>query len=96
MKYLQHAFDYALAAQALAGSYVGYQYTGFCLSQGDADALAYSFGQTISNYSTALAVQLFTNDFTDQSDSVNSLIENSPLPNIPVCAMQNQQDLPEY
>lgn len=84
----QEVFDYALAAQSLAGRYIGHEYTGFCLGSGDAQVLATSFGQTISNYTTELAVQLFTNDFTDQSDSVNSLIQNSPLPNIPVCKTQ--------
>jgi hypothetical protein len=81
---LQYVLDYALAAYNSAGAYIGHDTTGFCLTTGDAQILAHSFGQTISNYTTALAVQLFTNDFTDQSDSVNSLIQNSPLPNIPV------------
>ena len=81
----QHVLDYALAAYNSAGAYLGHENTGFCLTSGDAQVLANSFGQTISNYTTALAVQLFTNDFTDQSDSVNSLIRNSPLPDIPVC-----------
>jgi hypothetical protein len=85
----QEIFDYALAAQSFAGRYVGHEYTGFCLSNADANILATSFGQTISNYTTELAVQLFTNDFTDQSDSVNSLIQNSPLPNIPVSSTRH-------
>lgn len=50
-----------------------------CISASDASLIATSFGLTISNYTEALAVQLFTNDFTDQSDSVNTLIHEPGL-----------------
>ena len=56
-----------------------------CLCDADASLLATSFGLTISNYTQALAVQLFAEGFTDQSDSVNQLINTSPLPPHPVC-----------
>jgi hypothetical protein len=50
-----------------------------CISASDASLIATSFGLTISNYTEALAVQLFTNNFTDQSDSVNTLIHEPGL-----------------
>ncbi|KAI4731181.1 hypothetical protein E4T49_00786 [Aureobasidium sp. EXF-10728] len=50
-----------------------------CISGPDASLIATSFGLTISNYTEALAVQLFTNNFTDQSDSVNTLIHEPGL-----------------
>ncbi|CAD0100645.1 unnamed protein product [Aureobasidium mustum] len=50
-----------------------------CISAPDASLIATSFGLTISNYTEALAVQLFTNNFTDQSDSVNTLIHEPGL-----------------
>jgi len=50
-----------------------------CISTSDASLIATSFGLTISNYTEALAVQLFTNNFTDQSDSVNTLIHEPGL-----------------
>ncbi|KAH0370488.1 hypothetical protein KCU65_g2459, partial [Aureobasidium melanogenum] len=50
-----------------------------CISAADASLIGTSFGLTISNYTEALAVQLFTNNFTDQSDSVNTLIHEPGL-----------------
>ncbi|KAG9948126.1 hypothetical protein KCU85_g5181, partial [Aureobasidium melanogenum] len=50
-----------------------------CISAADASLIGTSFGLTISNYTEALAIQLFTNDFTDQSDSVNTLIHEPGL-----------------
>ncbi|KAI5264533.1 hypothetical protein E4T47_08742 [Aureobasidium subglaciale] len=50
-----------------------------CISDADASLIATSFGLTISNYTEALAVQLFTTNFTDQSDSVNTLIHEPGL-----------------
>ncbi|CAD0014776.1 unnamed protein product [Aureobasidium pullulans] len=50
-----------------------------CISASDASLIATSFGLTISNYTEALAVQLFTSNFTDQSDSVNTLIHEPGL-----------------
>jgi hypothetical protein len=55
-----------------------------CLSPADAEIVSRSFGLLISNYTTKLAVQLLADDFIDQADSVNQLINNSPLPHQPV------------
>lgn len=56
----------------------------FCLSTADAEVLGKSFGLLISNYTTELANQLLADEFTDQADSINTLINNSPMPNQPV------------
>ena len=56
-----------------------------CISASDASLIATSFGLTISNYTEALAVQLFTSNFTDQSDSVNTLIHEPGLQASDVC-----------
>ncbi|KAK6002256.1 hypothetical protein QM012_001894 [Aureobasidium pullulans] len=50
-----------------------------CISGPDASLIATKFGLTISNYTEALAVQLFTNNFTDQSDSVLTLMHEPGL-----------------
>ncbi|KAF2163591.1 hypothetical protein M409DRAFT_57472 [Zasmidium cellare ATCC 36951] len=54
----------------------------FCLTDYDAQRVANNFGQTIENYSDALADRVLTTDFTDYSDSVNELINNG-CPNGP-------------
>jgi hypothetical protein len=60
-----------------------------CISDADATLIGTSFGLTISNYTEALAVQLFTEGFTDQSDSVNQLISSTPdVPLTPVHAIK--------
>ena len=48
--------------------------TASCISAADASIVATDFGLLISNYTEALAVQLLAGNFTDQSDSVNTLI----------------------
>lgn len=50
-----------------------------CISASDASLVATKFGLTISNYSEPLAVQLFTNNFTDQSDGVLTLMNEPGL-----------------
>lgn len=50
-----------------------------CISAPDASLIATKFGMTISNYTSPLAVQLFTNNFTDQSDSVLTLMHEPGL-----------------
>ncbi|KAG9815109.1 hypothetical protein KCV05_g18582, partial [Aureobasidium melanogenum] len=50
-----------------------------CISAPDASLIATNFGLTISNYTEPLAVQLFTNNFTDQSDSVLTLMHEPGL-----------------
>ena len=56
----------------------------FCLSAADAAVIGRDFGLLISNYTTKLAVQLLAEEFIDQADSVNTLINTSPLPHQPV------------
>ncbi|KAH0368212.1 hypothetical protein KCU65_g4110, partial [Aureobasidium melanogenum] len=50
-----------------------------CISGPNASLIAMKFGMTISNYTESLAVQLFTNNFTDQSDSVLTLMHEPGL-----------------
>ncbi|KAI4716551.1 hypothetical protein E4T48_07231 [Aureobasidium sp. EXF-10727] len=50
-----------------------------CISAPDASLIATNFGSTISNYTKAVAVQLFTNNFTDQSDGVLTLMNEPGL-----------------
>jgi hypothetical protein len=63
-----------------------------CISAADASLIGTSFGLTISNYTEALAVQLFTNNFTDQSDSVNTLIHEPGLTAQDVRQAQNKSE----
>ena len=58
--------------------------SGFCLSDGDAETIGYDFGQLISNYTQALADQVLASTFTDQSDSVITLIDSASQPQVPV------------
>lgn len=44
-----------------------------CLSNADATSLVNSFQSLISNYTTATAEKVLSSDFTDTSDSINSL-----------------------
>lgn len=59
-------------------------YTWDCLTDQDAFVVANNFAQTISNFSVGLAEAVFSDDFTDQSDSVNSLIDGGKQSPIPV------------
>jgi len=71
-----------LAQSSLAAAHPG-PYTWDCLTDQDAFVVANNFAQTISNFSVPLAEAIFSSDFTDQSDSVNSLIDggtNFPFP----------------
>lgn len=52
----------------------------FCIDSADAAVIGRDFGLLISNYTNELAVRLLAEGFTDQADSVNTLINNSPLP----------------
>ena len=60
----------------------------FCMTSADAAIIGKSFGLLISSYTTELAVKLLASDFTDQADSVNTLINTSPLPHQPVSAFE--------
>jgi len=78
----------AVAATFLAGSAVAANSwakprDAFCLCDSDADVIGNDFAQLISNYSAAFAENVLAADYTDQSDSVNTLIDSgttSPLP----------------
>jgi hypothetical protein len=56
----------------------------FCLCDSDADVIANDFAQLISNYSEDFAKKVLADDYTDQSDSVNTLIDNGTTSPIPV------------
>lgn len=75
------------AATLLAGSAVADSWAqprdAFCLCDSDADVIANDFAQLISNYSASFANLVLADDFIDQSDSVNTLIDSgttSPIP----------------
>jgi hypothetical protein len=55
----------------------------FCLDDSDADVIANDFARLISNFTQDFANEVLAPDYTDQSDSVNTLIDSgttSPLP----------------
>jgi hypothetical protein len=71
------------AGSAVAGDSWAKPRDAFCLCDSDADVIANDFAQLISNYSAALANDVLASDYTDQSDSVNTLIDSgttSPIP----------------
>lgn len=57
----------------------------FCLTDHDANIVANNFGQSLSNFSIPLAQAVFASDFTDQSDSANTLIDGGTQSPLPVC-----------
>jgi hypothetical protein len=59
----------------------------FCLCDSDADVIGNDFAQLISNYSADFANKVLANDYTDQSDSVNTLIDSGTTSPIPVCTL---------
>lgn len=74
------------AATLLAGSAIADSWAqprdAFCLCDSDADVIANDFAQLISNYTNDFATAVLADDYTDQSDSVNTLIDSgttSPL-----------------
>lgn len=72
----------AFAVTLLAGSAVAAANTwaqprdSFCLCDSDADQIANDFADLISNFNKTFAEQVLADDYTDQSDSVNTLIDN--------------------
>jgi len=78
----------AVAATFLAGSAVAADSwakprDAFCLCDSDADVIGNDFAQLISNSSAAFATEVLADDYYDQSDSVNTLIDSgtdAPLP----------------
>jgi len=72
-----------LAGTAVAGNSWAQPRDAFCLCDSDADVIGNDFAQLISNYSSDFATQVLADDYTDQSDSVNTLIDSgttSPIP----------------
>ncbi|KAI7555542.1 hypothetical protein KC343_g5903 [Hortaea werneckii] len=51
---------------------------GYCLSNREAQQIATNYGLLISNYSDELANAVLSPDFTDYSESVNTLINSCP------------------
>ena len=74
-----------LASSAVAADSWAKPRDAFCLCDSDADVIANDFAQLISNYSVALAENVLASDYTDQSDSVNTLIDSGTTGPIPVC-----------
>lgn len=64
-----------LAGTAVAGDSWAQPRDAFCLCDSDADVIGNDFAQLISNYSNDFANKVLANDYTDQSDSVNTLID---------------------
>jgi len=72
-----------LAGSAVAADSWAKPRDAFCLCDSDADIIANDFAQLISNYSASFAEAVLAPDYTDQADSVNTLIDsgtNAPLP----------------
>ena len=71
-----------LASTAFAADSWAQPRDAFCLCDSDADVIANDFAQLISNFTTTFANEVLADDYTDQSDSVNTLIDSgttSPL-----------------
>jgi len=71
-----------LAVRALAADSWAKPRDAFCLCDSDADVIGNDFAQLISNYSSTFATEVLANDYSDYSDSVNTLIDSgttSPL-----------------
>lgn len=50
----------------------------YCLSKHEAQVIASNYGELIASYSDDLALQTLSPDFTDYSESVNTLINSCP------------------
>src|SRR5947208_925265 len=73
-----------LAGTAFAADSWAQPRDAFCLCDSDADVIGNDFAQLISNYSEEFATKVLADDYTDQSDSVNTLIDNGTTSPIPV------------
>lgn len=58
--------------------------SGFCLCREDAMAVGQNFGQLISNYTAAFAHETLASTFSDQTDSVITLIDSASQPQVPL------------
>ena len=65
-----------LAGTAFAADSWAQPRDSFCLCDSDADVIANDFAQLISNYSADFANEVLASDYTDQSDSANTLIDS--------------------
>jgi hypothetical protein len=74
-----------LASTAFAADSWAQPRDAFCLCDSDADVIANDFAQLISNYSADFATKVLADDYTDQSDSVNTLIDSGTTSPIAVC-----------
>lgn len=78
----------AFAATLLAGSAVANSWAqprgSFCLCDSDADQIGQDFADLISNFNATFAQQVLAPDYTDQSDSVNTLIDKGGISPIPL------------
>ena len=80
----------AVAATFLAGSAVAADSwakprDAFCLCDSDADVIGNDFAQLISAYNATFANLTLADDYTDFSDSVNTLIDSGTDAPLPVC-----------
>lgn len=73
-----------LAGSALAVDSWSQPRNAFCLCDSDADVIGNDFAQLISNYSADFATKVLADDYIDQSDSVNTLIDSGTTSPIPV------------
>lgn len=73
-----------LAGTAVAGNSWAQPRDSFCLCDSDADVIGNDFAQLISNYSADFATKVLADDFSDQSDSVNTLIDSGTTGPIPL------------
>ena len=73
-----------LAGSAVAADSWAQPRDSFCLCDSDADVIGNDFAQLISNYSNDFATKVLANDYFDQSDSVNTLIDSGTTAPIPV------------
>jgi hypothetical protein len=80
----------AFAATLLAGSAVAswaMPRDAFCLCDSDADQIANDFAELISNFNETFAELVLADDYIDQSDSVNTLIDSGGVSPIPLGAL---------
>ena len=75
-----------LASTVVAGNSWAQPRDAFCLCDSDADVIGNDFAQLISNYNATFAALVLASDYTDQSDSVNTLIDSGTTAPIPVCS----------
>jgi len=78
------AWAATLAGTAFAADSWAQPRGAFCLCDSDADVIGNDFAQLISNYSADFANKVIASDYTDQSDSVNTLIDSGTTAPIPL------------